>query len=129
MPTKEIGTIYFKSLETGEEFKVGKLSEIKVSIKPDDCQEDKDNNIHSFNTGYWNKRGELVVDDLYWDLRYIFPSMRNNSRKMHGKRPLPYRELFKHNPKKYALIIYNSQRKYIRDKYTFEEWKTKKGIV
>lgn len=128
MPTKEIGTICFNNLETGEKLKIGKLSEIKVSIEPDGYKEDKNNIIHSFNTSYWNKSASLIVDDFYWDLRYIFPSMRNNSRKMHGKRPLPYRELFKHNPKKYALTIYNSQRKYIRDKYTFEEWKIKKGI-
>lgn len=40
-----------------------------------------------------------------------------------------WRQLYKQNPAKYALVIYNKKRKYEKDKMSFEEFRKKKGIV
>lgn len=98
---------------------IGKNLTINPSI-----DEENNKKILHFDKDYWNKPMTITFENAYWDLNVL---CTNNWRKMHGKNLLPYRKLFKLNHK-YALTIYNKQRKYIRDRYTFEEWRKMKGI-
>lgn len=120
-----ISAIWFTDTKTGEKFKLNGLPTIESTIEPVVDEEDKGEVVWNFNKEYWEKPISFTCENTYVDLSTIFT---NNWRRRHGKNLLHYRKLFKYN-KGYALVIYNKQRKYIRDKYTFEEWKEMKGIT
>lgn len=119
MPPKEmnVSTIYFTDLKTGEKFELTSPSIIDYTI-----EKPKENKLIHFRD--YSEPITFTCENTYIDLSILFT---NNWRRRHGKNPLPYRKLFKHN-KGYALVIYNRQRKYVRDRYTFDKWKVKKGI-
>lgn len=68
---------------------------------------------------------EFTIPFSYFDTRAI---LRNNTLRRMGASTVPYRKLFKLNPRKYALTKYNMERKYVKKKMTFDEWCKKKGI-
>ena len=117
--------MWFTDTKTGEKFELNEFPTVKSSIEPVVNEEDKGEVVLHFDKEYWEKPITFTCENTYVDLSTIFT---NNWRRRHGKNPLPYRKLFKYN-KGYALVIYNKQRKYAKDKYTFDEWKKKKGIM
>lgn len=127
MPPKDINilSIWFTDTKTGERFELNGFPTIESTIEPVVNEEDKGEVVYRFDKEYWEKPITFACNDVYADFSRIFT---NNWRRRRGKNPLPYRKLFKYN-KRYALVIYQKQRKYIQDKYTFDEWKRKKGIV
>ena len=120
MPPKvmNISAIYFTDSKTGEMFELTSPSIVDCTI-----EEPKENKLIHFRD--YNEPTTFTCENTYVDLSTVFT---NNWRKRYGKNPLPYRKLFKYN-KGYALVIYNRQRKHVKDRYTFDEWKKKKGIV
>ena len=120
MPLKEmnITAMYFTDLKTGEKFELTSPNIVDCTI-----EEPKENKLIHFRD--YSEPITFTCENTYVDLSTVFT---NNWRKRYGKNPLPYRKLFKYN-KGYALVIYNRQRKYVRDRYMFDEWKKKKGIV
>lgn len=67
----------------------------------------------------------VTLQNSYLDFGLI---LRNNWIKRRKGKVMRWRKLFHLNPQKYALTMYNKQRKYIRDKYSFTEWCKLKGI-
>lgn len=122
MEEKEISSFWITNLETGETTKAKKGSVIETTIAQPVYEQSK--LVYHFNKEYWDKPMTITLKNAYWDLSRVHT---NNWRRMHGMNPLPYRKMFKHDAK-YALTIYNKQRKYIRDRYTFEDWRKMKGI-
>jgi hypothetical protein len=61
------------------------------------------------------------------DMRHI-DACPNNKRKMNKQPMMAWRKLYKLNPKKYALTIYNMQSQYDQNKCSFDEWVRKKRI-
>lgn len=128
MPPKDtnISPIWFTNTETGESFKINELSKIELTIEPVTDEEDNDKVVFHYDREYGDKPITFTFEKSYVDLSVI---ISNNYLRRHGRKPLPYRKLSKCNKDRYALTIYNKQRKYVRDRYTFDEWKKKKGII
>lgn len=120
-----IETVWLVNQNTGKKYALSGLSEIELESTSGIGEEDNSRAIYYYNEEYWNAAKTFTFEDVYIDSSVI---LTNNWRKQHGKNMLPYRKLFNHN-KKYALTIYNKKRKYIRDRYTFDEWKEKRGIT
>ena len=116
---------WITNIETSEKFELNRLITIDSDVESLVDEENKGKVTWHFNKGYWGKPITFICKEAYWDLSTVFT---NNRRRMYGKHTLPYRKLFKYN-KGYALVIFNKQRKYVRDRYTFEEWKKKNKVA